>query len=446
MKNYWIYAALAVIFLPAGLFAMGGSGSQADPWVIENETDLETIMTDDSYWDDYIEIELTGGTYLDMNGKTCSPIGTSSDEFTGHFDGKNVEIRNVEIDNSYSDYQGFFGYIKTPVSVQNVILKDVSITGDEYVGGLCGLNEGGSISSCRTSGEVNGVGNSGGICGQNYDNGTIDNCSSSCEVINDENNAGGLCGRNNYSEIKNSFSTGNVECGKNNHDNSYAGGFCGYNYNGTITGCFSTGSVVAEGNSVGGFCGFNFRPNSIIENCYSTGDAEGIDKVGGFVGENAYQSSVNNCYSTGNAEGEDYVGGFCGVNGYSDIEYCYSTGIPTATGSYEGGFIGNNGGTCTCDFWNTSTSGKSNAVGNDDSDGITGLNNAQFADQSYFESCFDFENVWMMGGKLTNYGYSFPMLRVFYLDIIPLFDTGYFIALSIIIAVLGIFFVRKIIS
>ena len=473
MKKLLFY--FAIIMLPSALYALSGSGSQVDPWIIQNEDDLVTIMDEFSYWDDHIEIDLTSGTYLDMSGKSCSAIGTSLEHFTGHFDGKNVEIRNLDIGATNLDNQGLFGYIEYPSTVQNVILKDVSITGDEYVGGLCGRNKGGTISFCSSSGEVNGTKRSGGLCGsnRNHDNGsttyigTIANCSSSCDVDNEERAAGGLCGQNYSADILNSFSSGDVKCGGTDR-NSIAGGFIGVNQGSTlrkptILNCYSTGNVEAdynlsnynEGGRVGGFCGGNMSgiiensystgnatgnrwvggfsgDNSFIgpygssiikncystgdaegyvvggfcgmsggsdfENCYSTGDAEGEDYVGGFCGS-AAGAGIEKCYSTGDAEGEDYVGGFIGRVEVVEIEKCYSTGMPVAaSATNEGGFIGYRI-SCdiTCCFWNTSTSGKNDAVGNGSDDGITGLNNSQFSDQSYFESCLDFNyGTWMM--------------------------------------------------
>ena len=441
MKKLLFY--FAIIMLPSALFAMSGSGSQADPWIIQDEDDLVTIMGNDSYWDDHIEIDLTSGTYLDMSTKTCSAIGSDSDPFTGHFDGKNVEIRNVTI-NTSSYYQGLFGYIEYPSTLQNVILKDVDITGDWYVGGLCGYNKGGTISFCSSSGDVNGTKSIGGICGINLNHyiggnpiaiGTIENCSSSCNIDNEENIAGGLCGQNDNAIIRNCFSTGRVECGMSWTGTSRAGGFCGWNNGyGTISGCYSSGNVIAEGMRAGGFIGFSFRDGALIENCYSSGNVSGKERVGGFIGD-ATQAEIKNCYSTGDAEGEDKVGGFCGMSGRSDFEKCYSTGIPVATsGTIEGGFIGDNDGTCTCNFWNTSTSGKNIAVGNGSDDGITGLNNSQFSDQSYFESCYNFEEKWIMSD-------SGPVLKALTIPTLTEWAAIGFISLLAIVG--GIFIWRK---
>jgi hypothetical protein len=52
-----------------------------------------------------------------------------------------------------------------------------------------------------------------------------------------------------------------------------------------------------------------------------------------------------------------------------------------------------------CCFWNKTTSGMTDGVGdvNPDPSGVTGLTSEQFSNQASF-SCFDFNRTWMMAG------------------------------------------------
>ena len=150
--------------------------------------------------------------------------------------------------------------------------------------------------------------------------------------------------------IDNCYSTGNAN-GNNN-----VGGFTGEN-NDAITNSYSTGSANGN-NNVGGFVGDN---SDAITNSYSTGSATGIgDDVGGFAGFS--DGSIDNCYSTGNVNGNSDIGGFIGFN-VGSIDNCYSTGNAIGTGSDIGGFMGTGFAITDC-FWDIDASGNMSNVGN----------------------------------------------------------------------------------
>ena len=107
------------------------------------------------------------------------------------------------------------------------------------------------------------------------------------------------------SSVSTCFSTGIV--------NGYhsVGGLAGYVAASTVDYCYSTANVTGDNNYVGGLVGINFI-NVAVSNCYSTGSVSGIVQVGGLVGTNS-QSTVSNCYSTGFVTGEESVGGLVGA-------------------------------------------------------------------------------------------------------------------------------------
>ena len=109
----------------------------------------------------------------------------------------------------------------------------------------------------------------GGIVG--YNSGIIRNCYNEAMVINlydGINYLGGICGVNEGGTIIGCYNTGKVA---NSVFGTRAGGICGRSNN-TILNCYNTGSVTG-GYMVGGICGSNeSSPTSgLIENCYNIG-------------------------------------------------------------------------------------------------------------------------------------------------------------------------------
>lgn len=147
------------------------------------------------------------------------------------------------------------------------------------------------------------------------------------------------------------------------------GGLAGEN-SGTIQNCYVTGNV--EGyDAVGGFVGWSWAGN--ISNCYASVNVVGIRQVGGFAGHLHGGIITQNSYSTGSVTrsgGTDTeLGGFCGRNYQSKIINCYSTGSVIFDGvtQTDKGFCGvvDKGGSyqMSGNFWDTETSGASSTVG-----------------------------------------------------------------------------------
>ena len=150
------------------------------------------------------------------------------------------------------------------------------------VGGICGLNWG-TITNCCNSGDVSVSGvnaYSGGICGYNWS--SITTCSNSGKVTGStgsgsRNSVGGVCGWNYAGFITTCSNSGEVS-------GNSVGGICGVNDGGSITNCSNSGDVTGSGDSstVSGICGQN---NRSITNCYwlsGTADA-GIGDDSGTV-------------------------------------------------------------------------------------------------------------------------------------------------------------------
>ena len=128
-------------------------------------------------------------------GQTWTPIGTSSNPYTGTFDGAGNTIEDLKIEGGSAQYQGFVGYLGAG-AIQNLTLgESCSVTGGKYSGGVCGWNDAGAITGCTNKGAVNGSDrDTGGICGSARKGSAIQNCTNTGTVTGDTQNTGGVCG------------------------------------------------------------------------------------------------------------------------------------------------------------------------------------------------------------------------------------------------------------
>ena len=137
---------------------------------ITSKAELQAIATSstESYQNKTIYLKAD----IDLTGVNWSPIGTESYPFNGHFEGWGHKITGLSIDGS-NDYSGLFGYIDGG-SVRDLGVEGTTISGGNYVGGICGFFKAGEISSCYSNIAVSGSAYIGGICGESQ--GVILNC------------------------------------------------------------------------------------------------------------------------------------------------------------------------------------------------------------------------------------------------------------------------------
>ena len=211
-------------------------------------------------------------------------------EYSGTFDGNNKTVSGLYF-NGNSPRIGLFGSSEADGNIKNVGVVDSYFKGNEFVGGVCGRNEG-----------------------------TITNC----------------------------YNTGNLTA---IDPTAAIGGICGINDNGgTIANCYNTGTVTATGSiaSVGGVCGCSIAP---ISNCYNTGTvtatSSGAD-ISDICG--CYFGPITNCYYL--ADTEDENGGKTAAQFASgEIAYLLSQGCSTGEGdntvTYDGSIWGQTIGTDT---------------------------------------------------------------------------------------------------
>jgi filamentous hemagglutinin family protein len=281
-------------------------------------------------------------------GAGFTPIGNTTTDFSGIFNGNNHTISGLTV-NLPTGNAGLFGQIDSSPStlVEDVNLTNDSITGNN-AGGIAAINLG-FIESSSAAGTVNGAATStdvGGLVGLN-------------EGFVFESSSGGLV---------------------NGGSNSGAdGGLVGSNP-GVIELSFST-ATVSGSNDVGGLVGFNFQ-TGLIDDSFSSGPVNGTISAGGLVGFNA--GTIEASYTTSAVGGSGDVGGLAGKNS--------STGNVVA--SYWATDAGSNQGLTTF------------GLNNGSSDSFTsGQTLAALADQSTFQPTgdgpgeWDFATTWTTNGN-----------------------------------------------
>ncbi len=101
-----------------------------------------------------------------------SPIGDSTNQFIGSFDGGNHTISGLYINLPNNNYVGLFGVINEGGSVSNLGLTNVNITGNYYVGALAG-GLAGTVTNSYSTGAVNGYEEVGGLVGRHVAGGNF---------------------------------------------------------------------------------------------------------------------------------------------------------------------------------------------------------------------------------------------------------------------------------
>ena len=241
-----LMCALIMVLLPAVVYAMDGDGTVDKPYQISTEADLEEFRDivngenrktqNSSACAELTADIILNEDVLDKDGNLneedkddftqWTPIGTSSEPYTGTFDGTGHTISGIYI-NTSENYQGLFGCIgdinkSGTGTVKNLGIEDSWISGGDNVGGIAGYSSWG-MENCYNTGSISGGDNVGGISGQNI-SGMIRNCYNTGSISGGS-NVGGIVG--NSSDVS---------------------GISG----GGVTGCHNDGTVIGSGSCIGG--------------------------------------------------------------------------------------------------------------------------------------------------------------------------------------------------
>ena len=327
----------------AAAFA-GGTGTAEDPYQIANGAQLAYLASSVNSGETYEEKNFVLTANIDLNGLPWTPIANSFSDallggsdyrvFAGNFDGNGYTISNVSIGSETtpfeSDVFGLFG--ATEGKISNLNLDTVSICGIAkiasigavvgFAGGLVGYS-GGSIENCHVTGltmDMSAPSNVyaaaywvGGLVGALDGTQLINECSVSGSITEKagKGSIGGLIGElGKAAKITYSRSNVTVNVKADSRGGADVGGFIGKGNGKTdaetvIRNCYATGNVTG-GAYTGGFAGGLWGLN--IKNCYASGNvSQAAAAMASFVGtdasDSAYYGSITNCFTTGSVTG-----------------------------------------------------------------------------------------------------------------------------------------------
>ena len=195
---------------------------------------------------------------------TWKPVGNGvsavKDFFAGTFDGCGHTISGLNVQSSTAN-QGLFAAINK-ATIRNLnVSGTVSCGTKNYIGGIVGKVQAGTIENCSFSGSVTGGGHTGGIAGGlNSNDVTISGCVNAADVTGTT--AGGILGHwKNTAAIRDCYNTGSVT------GSAKAGGIVGQLQKGSIENCYSIGDIGGKASQKGGIFAFS---NATVKNCYYT--------------------------------------------------------------------------------------------------------------------------------------------------------------------------------
>ena len=167
------------------------------------------------------------------------------------------------------------GYLGNGGAIKDLTLGETcSVTGGEYVGGICGYNVSGTIESCTNAGAVTGSRTVGGICGYN-NSGAIESCTNAGSVTNSvalgSSHVGGICGRNNNAAPSKAAPTRAVSPAAAMWAASAATTSAAPS-KAVPTRAMSPAAPSPGSSNVGGICGYN-NSGCTVANCYWLGTA-----------------------------------------------------------------------------------------------------------------------------------------------------------------------------
>lgn len=227
----------------------GGLGTIANPYLISTPQQLDSVR-----YHLTAHFKLTSNIDLNVSpfntGEGWEPIGTNSsaEEFSGSLDGDGFKVQNLFINRPSTDYNGVFGATKNAV-IKNIGVEDVNVTGEEYVGALVGINYS-EVRNSYSTGSVKGVNHTGGLVGglETWDGSTalVINSYSTASAYSSNFGAGGLVGRQLSGTIEHSYAAGEAFV------LSGSGGLIGEKNAGTVTNSYWNNEFLCQETSAGG--------------------------------------------------------------------------------------------------------------------------------------------------------------------------------------------------
>ncbi|MBY0538214.1 hypothetical protein K2P47_02335 [Patescibacteria group bacterium] len=329
-------------FSTAGHQFSSGSGTAADPYVIADCTELQSI--DDEPENLYAHYILAGD--IDCSGiPSFETIGNYNDftdtyaPFRGWLDGQGYTISNVSVGTAGTEHNGIFASIQG-ASIRNLRLDTITVNGSSYLGALAGEADHSAL------------------IGISVTNSTITSQNSGSIYV------GGLVGL----ALTSSFYGISVATT-------------------TVTTAFSSPTTNVH---VGGIAG-NINGFSTIERSMSQATVTAnVSAVGGLVGSISYASTITNSYSTAVVSGYNRVGGITGafdtrgIDSYIDSTYSDASTTATFINANVGGINGGLIGVSTADLHISNSFVVGRVSSTTLSGGISGVSSSNLSNTVYY--------------------------------------------------------------
>ena len=299
----------------------GGSGTENDPYQIDDGAQLAYLASEVNKGQTYENSYFVLTADIDLANHDWTPIGNSFSDalfgrtdyrlFAGNLDGKGHTIFNISIGTESTPLESdVFGLVgATAGKISNLNLDTVSIHG---------------IAKIASIGAV--IGFAGGLAG--YSGGYIENChvtgltmdmSAPSNVYAAAYCVGGLVGVLDETQLIN-------EC----------------SVSGSITEKAGKGSIGGLIGELGKAAKITYSRSDVTVNVKA--DSRGGANVGGFIGKGNGKTDaetiIRNCYATGNVTGGAYTGGFAGGLWGLNIKNCYASGNVSQAAAAMASFVG----------------------------------------------------------------------------------------------------------
>jgi len=307
-----------------------GSGTEADPYLIENIADLLALSdsvnlatpydTTLKYCRAYEGIYFKQTAAINLKGYVFPPIGGSDDayRFAGTYDGGNKVISYLNVEQLGDGYAGLFGTVDTMATIKNVKLNYPTILSTYYYTGALAGHCWGTVDNVAITGaNVSGKYCVGGAMGFG---GTTTNVSFTNGTVIGETQVGGVIGVTRSPVSYLSATRSKVTCTSTSYTSSGGGvvGFLSTDQGGQITDSYFDGTVIATygGEFVGGVLGVSIE--APVERCFS----------------------IAELYSISTSVSQTGMGGIVGGVQAAPIKDCFFTGMNLIKNSRSGGIVG----------------------------------------------------------------------------------------------------------
>ncbi|MFV0359852.1 filamentous hemagglutinin N-terminal domain-containing protein [Tropicimonas sp.] len=409
------------------LRALGGNGSETNPYRITDIYGLQGIDSAELLPFSYIlanNIDASGTAgwnyrddltvYQGFNPIGQMQGGTPLHAFTGTLDGNNRQITGLET--RWDSYSGLFEVIGAGGTVENLRIASSFADGlstDSSVGMLAAVNLGDVDNiilrdiSLTSNGGLAGL-----LIGDNRGAVTLASAQGAIDVTLDysaaNTNVGGLIGwgRGSGAHVWASRAEADISVsGATYFDVVRVGGLIGQSDGSVIdsfAGAWLTGNrpaitvdvqdstILFVGGLIGDAAGYVQRAYSDVSLDVADPSGYATIQAGGLIGWNT--AEVQDTYSVSDVRvettGDSMIGGLIGVSTGADVVRSYAAGSVTATGNaLIGGFVGESGSsTYSGNFWDRQATGVTVSSGTAGVNAATSLTTAQLQNQTYFRN------------------------------------------------------------